>query len=85
MGALCEEVGPFDNVTGTVGALCEEVGSFDNVTCTLCAICENGSSLLLDDKSGEIYAVSQTTPEYVVTIGLNCNLRFDIDPYKVSN
>ena len=57
-----------------IGALCEEVGCFDNVTGTLCAICENGSSLLLDDKSGEIYAVSQTTPEYVVTIGLNCNL-----------
>ena len=42
----------------------------------------NGSSLL--DDQNQIYAVSWTTPEYVV-IGPNWNLRLVIGPYKVSN
>ena len=32
----------------------------DVIRCTV-----NGSSILLDDQNGEIYAVSETTPEYV--------------------
>ena len=38
----------------------------------------------LDDQNVEIYAVSRTTPDYMV-IGQNLNLRLVIGQYKVRN
>ena len=44
---------------------------------------DNGSRMQ-DDRNVEIYAISRTTPEYVV-IGPHLNLRLAIGPYNVSN